>query len=81
MISYSRTHIPRSIAYVYPLRYVEIATYVKTLKVISHTALQCKYNIRYAESRALIHALQHDELISVNYDLGLKGYRVVEAIE
>jgi len=72
-----QTHIPKSITYLYPPRYAEIATYVKTLTVISHTILQCKYNMRYGESRAIIHALQHDELISANYDLGLKGYRVV----
>ena len=76
----SQTHVPRSISYIYPPRYAEIATYVKTIKVISHTMLQCKYNIRYNESRELIHALQHDELISENYDLILKGYRV-ETIE
>lgn len=63
-----------------PPRWDEIIYFVGLHEFITHTKLECKFNLRYRDSREIVRQLQEREAIGIDYNVSIDvnrgGYEV-----
>jgi hypothetical protein len=63
--------------FIQPPRYEEIKAFVLKKAYLNHTMLAKEYNLKYAQAIKVIQALQYDEVITKDYNIQGKGYKVL----
>jgi len=61
-----------------PRKYDQVKFFVGMNRYITHTMIETKFNLRYVESREMIHNLQRDKIIAEEFDVGFGGYEVFQ---